>query len=170
MISMFVGIIFFLCGFLLVPVEQFYPDLNPSFKTIFLTNFEIHLSTIFFSIVSFGIFSLIFLFIQFFYLGFIFHSLVSQTSLKTAFSFFAGHGIIEVINMFFTSSIGFFVAVNIFYMIKHKNFNLFSIINLVKIVFILLLIDIVFLFIAALLESFLSPSLVDINNIHHLYD
>lgn len=169
LVSSLTGIIFFFLGFLLLPNEQFNPDLHPSFKKIFFTNFEIHIHTIFFSIISFGLFSLIFLFQQFFYLGFIFHSLVEETSLKTAYSFFAGHGIIEVINMFFTASIGLYVTVNIFNMIKKKEFGRKSFISLGKNLFILLIIDVLLLLIAALLETYLSPLLVDKSNINHLY-
>ncbi|WP_044894919.1 stage II sporulation protein M [Bacillus alveayuensis] len=156
-----IGIVFFFLGFLLLPKEQFSPDLQPSFITIFSTNFEIHFLTIVFSIISFGLFSIIFLFEQFFYLGFAFHSLVTKTSLKTAYSYFAGHGIVEVINMFLTAAIGLYVSVYIIIMIRKKEFNKNSFITLGKNLLILLVIDLMLLLIAALLETYLSPSLVD---------
>lgn len=165
-----IGCLFFTFGFLLVPNEQFNPDLYPSFRTIFFTNLEIHFFTIFFSVISFGFFSFIFLFQQFFYLGYLFHSLVIQTSLRTAFSFFAGHGVIEVINMFFTAAIGLFVAVNIIQMIRKRNFNRQSFTKLSKTILILLVVDLVLLCIAAVLETYVSPYLVDIDNIQNLYD
>lgn len=106
-------------------------------------------------------FSLIFLFQQFFSLGFAFHSLVEKTSLKTAYSYFAGHGIVEIINMFFTAAIGLFVAVCIVNMIRKKELNKNSFILLGKNLLVLLIIDLLLLLVAALLETYLSPSLVD---------
>ncbi|MGP4948117.1 stage II sporulation protein M [Bacillus sp. MHSD17] len=156
-----IGSSFFFLGFLLLPNEQFSPNLQPSFITIFSTNFEIHFTTIIFSIISFGFFSLIFLFQQFFSLGFAFHSLVEKTSLKTAYSYFAGHGIIEIINMFFTAAIGLFVAVCIVNIIRKKELNKNSFIILGKNLLVLLIIDLLLLLVAALLETYLSPSLAD---------
>ncbi|PGK78017.1 stage II sporulation protein M [Bacillus thuringiensis] len=156
-----IGSLFFFLGFLLLPNEQFSPNLKPSFITIFSNNLEIHLFTIIFSIISFGFFSLIFLFEQFFYLGFSFHSLIERTSLKTAASYFAGHGIIEIINMFFTATIGVYVAVSIINIIRKKELSKNSFIILGKKILILLVIDLVLLFVAALLETYLSPLLVD---------
>ncbi|MFV5171141.1 stage II sporulation protein M [Bacillus cereus] len=161
MVCSLIGILFFFLGFLLLPKEQFSPNLQPSFTTIFGTNFEIHFTTIVFSIISFGFFSLIFLFQQFFHLGFVFHSLVEKTTLKTALSYFAGHGIVEIINMFLTATIGLYVVVYIINMIRKKEFNKNSFIVLGKNFLLLLIIDLLLLLIAALLETYLSPLLVD---------
>jgi len=164
-ISSFIGIFFFILGFLLLPIDQFSPNLKPSFTKIFCTNFEIHFHTILLSIISFGFFSFIFLFEQFFYLGFTFHSLMSKTSLITAFSYFAGHGIVEIINMFLTASIGLFVAVYIISLIRRKEFTRDSLVILGKNILALLVFDFSLLLIAALLETYLSPLLVDKSSI-----
>ena len=163
-----IGLLFFFLGFLLLPNEQFSPNLHPSLTTIFSTNFEIHFRAIFLSIISLGFFSLIFLFEQFFYLGFSFHSLITKTSTKTAFSYFAGHGIVEVINMFLTASIGLFVTVYIINMFRKKETNKISFIILGKNLFILLIIDLILLLISAFLETYLSPVLVDKSSISQL--
>ncbi len=169
LVSALMGILFFFFGFMLLPNEKFEPDLKPVFTTIFFTNLEIHGFALLFSILSFGLFSIVFLFEQFFYLGYIFHSLMELTSFKTAYSFFAGHGVLEVINMFFTATIGIYTWTLIVKMIKRKEFKKHSFIRLGRELFILFIIDIVLIFITALLETFLSPMLVDKSNISHLY-
>lgn len=150
-----VALLFFCFGFTLSQVQPAHPNFHLSFLKILITNSEIAVNTLFLEFLTFGLYSLTYLFNQFFSLGIMIGGLIKQYSWVQVTSFFWIHGLPEVIGMIITASIVPNTIILMWnkYVLKRHCF-------IYRTTIILFFIMTLLIILAAFLETFIAPYFV----------
>ncbi|MDR0691064.1 MAG: stage II sporulation protein M, partial [Streptococcaceae bacterium] len=136
-------------------------NLSPKFSIIFLTNLDIHVRSIIYSFLSFGIYSFYFVFIHFFVVGISIGGIATSTnSLLSSLSFFWIHGILELSTVILTASIFPFFLLSITFLILKKEVNKKALLKLLKIIFWVINATFLLILLSAVLETFIAPRFI----------
>ncbi|SHI11520.1 stage II sporulation protein M [Clostridium intestinale] len=126
------------------------PNLSLGFWDVLSNNLKVNIMAILYAILSVGIYSLIYLAKEMFFLGVIIKSLKNTHSLFYAISFIGCHGIIEIPSMVLSGTIGIYVWINIIAYLKKKEFDFKFTITMFVVLLSMILI-------AAMVETTITP-------------
>ncbi|MDR1473290.1 MAG: stage II sporulation protein M [Lactobacillales bacterium] len=162
LISFFIiGVFSLIFGYLLSKPTHPNSNLHPKFFVIFLTNLNIHVRSIIYSFLSFGIYSFYFVFIHFFVVGISIGGIATSTnSLLSSLSFFWIHGIFELSTVILTASIFPFFLLSITFLILKKEVNKKVLLKLLKIIFWVISATFILILLSAVLETFIAPRFI----------
>lgn len=133
-------------------------DSSPVFIELFFHNLKVNLYCVVFSPITLGIYALIYLVLNFFSMGLIVSHLRTEHTWLDALSTFVIHGIFEVPAMLLSAAVGFYIPSKVVLMILKKKVVVEEIKKIVYFVAII----IVLTFIAAIVETFVSPHFIRI--------
>ncbi|WP_027430350.1 stage II sporulation protein M [Lachnospira multipara] len=143
-------IVFILLGFTInINIEADY-NLDPSLLEILINNLVVNGEAILFTIITAGIYSILYLFREFVFLGAVVNSLRRKTTFIRAISFVGIHGVIEVPAIVLSATLGVIIFLSILNYLKSRKANW-------KFIGKLLIIDCLMIIMAALVESFITP-------------
>lgn len=146
----------FLTGTLTNYKEALHSNVNPSFTLIYFHNMKVVYVAIFLSFISFGIYDLIFLFTQFFMLGATVGTIINSYSWQVAFVYLAPHGLFEIPAMILAGWIPIYFFYSLVMIVSKK----VKLKKMLKLLFIYCLLLALLIFLAALVESFLTPIII----------
>jgi len=137
------------------------PELSPNFFKIFLTNFKIHMTAIVCSFLTGGLFSVHFVFGQFFIVGVLIGGATHATgNLVASLSFFWVHGIFELAAVLLTSSVVPFFFLSVLSLVLRKVSVRENFMQILKKTSFLFGIIVMLILVSALVETFIAPKLV----------
>jgi len=146
------SILFFIIGMMfsvtISPIMNYNEQTN--FWNIFSNNISSEMSAIFLGSVTIGIYSTVYLFMNFMSMGVIVSQLLKSHSLIQCLNMFIYHGFFEIPAIVFTTSLGIYIPYSLIKMLKTKTIDYKSIIKK-------LIIIIVLTFIAAFIETKITP-------------
>ncbi|MDM5214854.1 stage II sporulation protein M [Peribacillus sp. NJ4] len=131
-------------------------DESFGFTALFFHNLQAQFTAILLGCITLGVYSIIYLFINFFSMGFITATLLTEDSVGDVVSMFMVHGIFEIPAMILSISLGIYIPWKLIGMIRNKAFNQFAIRNTARIFIIILLLTVF----AAAVEAFITPKLI----------
>lgn len=133
-------------------------DSSPVFIELFFHNLKVNLYCVVFGPITLGIYALIYLVLNFFSMGLIVSHLRTEHTWLDALSAFVIHGVFEVPAMLLSAAVGFYIPSKVVLMILKKKVVVEEIKKIVYFVAII----IVLTFIAAIVETFVSPHFIRI--------
>lgn len=143
------AILCFGSGSLLEINIEYEPNLELSFKDIFVNNLSVNFYTILSSVISLGLYSIFFVGKEFLMLGIIIRGLAKKETLMYALSFIGFHGILEIPAMVLAAAIGQYIVWALFGVIKRK----YLIKNIIKEIFFMCITLFVLTAIGAFIEA-----------------
>lgn len=145
------AILIFIAGVMSgINVEKDLVKNDVSFISLFLYNFSTQLKAIFWGAVTFGIYSIIYLMINFGAMGIIVAQLKREHSLIETLNMFMYHGIFEIPTMILSASLGIYIPLMAIKMYKKKKFEYKNILRILIVITILTVI-------AAFVEAIITP-------------
>ncbi|MFZ7120766.1 MAG: stage II sporulation protein M [Eubacteriaceae bacterium] len=149
-ILLFFSICIFLLGYSTNLEFSNTPNIKPNFKEIFINNIVVNFRVILLSILTGGIYSIVFLSGELFFLGAIIKYLTVKHSFLYAISFIGFHGIFEIPSIVLSATIGIYFFTNLIHLLKKRgtNFKLGIISSALLIILIV---------ISAVVETFITP-------------
>lgn len=125
------------------------------FIELLLHNSKAEFFSIVMGAVTLGLYSVFYLFINFFTMGIITATLLADSTVSHVFSMFVVHGIFEIPAMILTIAFGIYIPWKVIGMIKSKAWNVVTIRYMAGIFSVIVLLTIL----AAAVESFVTPKL-----------
>jgi len=155
-VSLFAVLLFFL-GFVFPgDLEKEITYEHPGFIQLALHNLKAEITSIFFGIVTLGVYSITYLFINFISMGLITSTSLMEASLPKVLNMFIAHGIFEIPAMILTTSLGIYAPWKMVGMLKRRKADYLIFRKMANIFAIIFLLTIT----AAFIESFITPVLI----------
>ncbi|WP_180955064.1 stage II sporulation protein M [Bacillus sp. V3-13] len=131
-------------------------DENFGFTALLLHNSRAQFISILLGSITLGIYSLTYMFINFFSMGFITATLLTEESVSNVISMFLLHGIFEIPAMILSISLGIYIPWKLIGMVKNKTINTVAIRKTAGIFIVILILTVV----AAAIEAFVTPKIM----------
>lgn len=152
------SIIFYTLG-LIFPVTSLEKEVGSEaigFIELLWHNLQVEVISILLGIVSLGAYSLTYLFINFFSMGLITSTLMTESSFTEVLRMFIVHGIFEIPAMILTVALGIYIPWKVIEMVKKRQLNGLLLRNMLAIFIVILLLTVL----AAYIESIITPKLL----------
>ncbi|KRD87913.1 hypothetical protein ASE51_26380 [Bacillus sp. Root147] len=155
-ISVFAVFLYFL-GFLFpIHLEKEPLSDNFGFTELFFYNLKTEVFSILLGCITLGVYSITYLFLNFFSMGSISSSLMKESSIIDVLSMFVVHGVFEIPAMILTVAFGIYIPWRIIIMLKNKEKYILPLKYMIKIFNLILILTIL----AATIEVFITPKLI----------
>ncbi|MBJ8111714.1 stage II sporulation protein M [Bacillus cereus group sp. N6] len=152
-----IAVMFYCLGlFFSLNVEKEVTDGNFGFTELLIHNLTSEMFSILLGIITLGVYSMMYLFLNFFSMGSITSSLMTEKSIVDVLSLFIVHGIFEIPAMILTVALGSYLPWRIISMFKKKEGFILILKQMFKILILILVLTIA----AAITEAFVTPKLI----------
>ncbi|WP_268748400.1 stage II sporulation protein M [Gracilibacillus boraciitolerans] len=149
-------LLFFLGMFFPMDIGKDEGSVEISFNELFFHNLRAQFTSILLGIMTLGIYSLFYMFLNFLLLGMVVTTLNQTESLIDVVQTIIFHGFFEIPAMLLSITLGIFTPWKIILMIKNKNFNFDSL----RVIFSISILIVILTIIAAFIESLISQNML----------
>ena len=148
------AIISFIMGCILNIKIENKPDFNPNLIDIIKNNMYVFFFVIIISMLTVGVYAIVYTTTEFFYLGVLVSQLYKEKGIVYSLSFIFPHGILEIPEMILAPSFGVFLLLNIVCYFRRK--------SIIDLYFIrkIIIVGVVMILLSGLIEVFITPNIL----------